>query len=86
MKILALEKEIPDTNPKQFAPHLRAEAAHANLRNTAPSVDELCVTLNKQEITGSLSNLDRRPTYRVAVILFPAEPEKAVMKWILEFM
>jgi muconolactone delta-isomerase len=27
MKILALEKEIPDTTPKQFAPHLKAEAA-----------------------------------------------------------
>ena len=28
MKILALEKEIPDTTPDQFAPHLKAEAAH----------------------------------------------------------
>jgi muconolactone delta-isomerase len=27
MKILALEKEIPNTTPKQFAPHLKAEAA-----------------------------------------------------------
>ena len=27
MKILALEKEIPDTTPEQFAPHLNAEAA-----------------------------------------------------------
>jgi len=27
MKILALEKEIPDTTPEQFAPHLKAEAA-----------------------------------------------------------
>lgn len=27
MKILALETEIPDTNPEQFAPHLKAEAS-----------------------------------------------------------
>jgi muconolactone delta-isomerase len=27
MKILALEKEIPDTPPERFAPHLKAEAA-----------------------------------------------------------
>ena len=27
MKILALEKEIPNTTPEQFAPHLKAEAA-----------------------------------------------------------
>ena len=27
MKILALEKETPDTTPDQFAPHLKAEAA-----------------------------------------------------------
>lgn len=26
MKILALEKEIPNTSPEQFAPHLKAEA------------------------------------------------------------
>ena len=26
MKILALEKEIPNTTPEQFAPHLKAEA------------------------------------------------------------
>ncbi len=26
MKILALEKETPDTTPDQFAPHLKAEA------------------------------------------------------------
>ena len=28
MKILALEKANPDTSPAQFAPHLKAEAAH----------------------------------------------------------
>ena len=28
MKILALEKEMHDTNPEDFAPHLKAEAAH----------------------------------------------------------
>jgi muconolactone delta-isomerase len=28
MKILALEKEIPYTTSEQFAPHLKAEAAH----------------------------------------------------------
>jgi len=27
MKILALEKEMPNTTPEQFAPHLKAEAA-----------------------------------------------------------
>jgi muconolactone delta-isomerase len=27
MKILALEKEVPNTAPEQFAPHLKAEAA-----------------------------------------------------------
>lgn len=27
MKILALEKEIPNTKSEQFAPHLKAEAA-----------------------------------------------------------
>jgi hypothetical protein len=27
MKILALEKEIPNTTPEKFAPHLKAEAA-----------------------------------------------------------
>ncbi len=27
MKILALESETPNTNPEQFAPHLKAEAA-----------------------------------------------------------
>ena len=27
MKILALEKEAPDTTPAQFKPHLKAEAA-----------------------------------------------------------
>jgi hypothetical protein len=29
MKILALEKEKPNTTPEQFAPHLKIEAAHA---------------------------------------------------------
>jgi len=33
MKILALEKEIPETTPEQFAPHLKAEAASAGLLN-----------------------------------------------------
>ena len=28
MKILALEKEKPNTTPEQFAPHLKAEAAY----------------------------------------------------------
>ncbi len=28
MKILALERETPGTTPEQFAPHLKAEAAH----------------------------------------------------------
>jgi hypothetical protein len=28
MKILALEQETPGTTPEQFAPHLKAEAAH----------------------------------------------------------
>jgi muconolactone delta-isomerase len=27
MKILAIEKETPNTTPEQFAPHLKAEAA-----------------------------------------------------------
>jgi len=27
MKILALEREMPDTTPEQFGPHLKAEAA-----------------------------------------------------------
>ena len=27
MKILAIEKEIPNTKPEQFAPHLKSEAA-----------------------------------------------------------
>lgn len=27
MKLLALEKETPNTTPEQFAPHLKAEAA-----------------------------------------------------------
>ena len=27
MKILALEKEIPNTSPEQFTPHLKVEAA-----------------------------------------------------------
>ena len=87
MKILALEKEIQNTTPEQFAPHLKAEAARWKAgNNTAPSGGGMCVTLSRQEITGSLSNLDRRPFYRVAVILFPAVPEKAVRKWIPEFM
>ena len=54
------------------------------LLSIAPSAGDMCATLNGNEITGSLLYLDRRPAYGIAVIfLTPAEPEKAVTKWMI---
>jgi hypothetical protein len=48
MKILVIEKEIPNTTPEQFALHLKAEAVRWKAgNNTAPSVGGICVTLNR---------------------------------------
>jgi muconolactone delta-isomerase len=49
MKILALEKELPNVTPEQFAPHLKAEAARAWELYQAGQVREIYFRADRSE-------------------------------------
>jgi hypothetical protein len=83
MKILALEKEIPNTEPEQFAPHLKAEAAclwelyqNGQVRETYFRQDrsEAVLMLECADIREASQVLDSLPLVQAGLIRFEVIP------------
>jgi muconolactone delta-isomerase len=83
MKILALEKEIPNSTPEQFAPHLKAEAARiwelykgGELREIyfRGDRDEAVLIFECATVGEAESMLDTLPLVRAGLIEFEVIP------------
>jgi len=83
MKILALEKEIPNTTSEQYAPHLKAEAARVwelyqsgHIRETYFRGDrsEAILILECADVEEAHKVLDTLPLVREGLIRFDVIP------------
>jgi len=83
MKILALEKEIPKTTPKQIAPHLKTEAArvwelyksgHIREIYFRGDRDEAVLILECADMEEANSLLDTLPLVQAGLISFELIP------------
>jgi hypothetical protein len=83
MKILALEKEIPNITPEQFSPHLKAEAVrvwelykNGNLREIYFREDrnEAVLILECATVGEAKSMLNTLPLVRAGLIEFEVIP------------
>lgn len=83
MKILAIEKAIPNTTPEQFAPHLKAEAAQiwklyrsGQLRENyfRGDRDEAVLILEFVDVEAADSVLDSLPLVKAGLIEFEVIP------------
>lgn len=83
MKILAIEKGIPNTTPEQFAPHLKAEAAQiwelyrsGELREIyfQGDRDEAVLILESVDVEAASKVLDTLPLVKAGLIEFEVIP------------
>ncbi|MFZ5820567.1 MAG: muconolactone Delta-isomerase family protein [Chloroflexota bacterium] len=69
MKILALEKELPNVSPEQFAPHLKAEAARVWELYQVGQVREIYFRADRREAVLVLECVDVEEAKRLLATL-----------------
>ena len=77
MKILALEKEVPNTSPNQFAPYLKAEAARVWALHKSGELREIYFRGDRDEAVLILECVDAEEA-KILLSTFPMVKEALI--------